>query len=111
MRCYPSWFSIVSTRHPWCADPPTLAQRSAGARPGAGSALANGRGGGAVDQEAEQLRPAVVAARVHQMLALVDQREVEVGDDLALARADGLAQQGPVGRHDRGEAAAGDRAD
>ena len=75
------------------------------------SAFVNVRGGGAVDQETEQFRPAVVAARVHQLLALVDQREVEVGDDHAFARADGLAQQGSIGCHDRGEATAGDRAD
>ena len=71
----------------------------------------NVRGGGAVDQEAEQFGPAVVAARVHQLLALIDQREVEVGNDDAFARAEGLAQQGSIGRHDRGEATAGDRAD
>jgi hypothetical protein len=38
-----------------------------------------------VDQETEQFRAAVVTARVHQLLALVDQREVEIGDSHAFA--------------------------
>ena len=59
------------------------------ARPGVRSAFVNVRGGGAVDQETEQFRPAVVAARVHHLLALVDQREVEVGDDHAFTRRGG----------------------
>ncbi len=46
--------------------------------PGVRSAFVNVRGGGAVDQETEQFRPAVVAAQVHQLLALVNQGEVEV---------------------------------
>ena len=50
-----------------------------------------------VDQQTEQLRPAVVAARVHQLLALVDQREVEIGDHHSFTRADRLAQQDPSG--------------
>src|SRR5262249_40297618 len=62
------------------------------ARLGDRGAFVNVRGGGAVDQETEQLRPAVVTARVHQLLALVHQREVEVGDDHAFARAERLAQ-------------------
>jgi len=69
-------------------------------------AFVNVRAGGAVDQETQQLRPAVVTARVHQLLALVDQREVEVGDHDAFARANRLAQQGGIGCDDRGEAAA-----
>jgi len=65
----------------------------------------------AVDEEREQLGPAVVPARVHELFAPVDQCEVEVGDHSSLARADGLAQQSSIGRDDRSEAAAGDRAD
>jgi len=64
---------------------------------GVRSALVNGRREGAVDQETKQLRPAVVAARVHHQLASVDQREIEVGDDHALTRPEGFAQQRTVG--------------
>src|SRR5258706_12709379 len=77
------------------------------ARPGVRSAFVNVRGGGAVDQETEQFRPAVGAAGVHHLLAFVDQREVEVGDEGAFPRPDGLPQQGSIGCHDRGEATAG----
>ena len=38
-----------------------------------------------------------VAARVHQLLALVDRREVEVGDENAFARAERLAGRVPSG--------------
>lgn len=47
------------------------------ARLGVRSAFVNVRGGGAVDQETEEFRPAVVAARVHHLLALVDQGEID----------------------------------
>ena len=43
-------------------------------------AIMNVSGGAAVDQKTEQLRAAVVTARVHQLLAFVDQCEVELGD-------------------------------
>ena len=59
------------------------------------------RGAGAVDPEAEQFGPAVVPARVHQLLALVDKGEVEVGDDHAFARAERFADQGAIRRNDR----------
>ena len=39
----------------------------------------------AVDLQAENLWPAVVPASVHLRLTLVDQREVEIGDDDAFA--------------------------
>src|SRR5215469_4504976 len=71
----------------------------------------NMRSGGAVDQETEQLRSTVVAARVHQLLALVDQREVEISNYSSFARADWLDQQASIGCRDRGEATAGDCAD
>jgi hypothetical protein len=58
----------------------------------------------AVDQEAEQLGSAVVTARVHQLFALVDQREVEVGDDFAFTRANRLSKQAAVRSHNHGEA-------
>src|SRR5262249_55208067 len=74
-------------------------------------AFVNVRGGAAIDQETQQLRPAIVAARVHQLLTLVDQREVEIGDNDSFARANRLVEQGAIGCHDRGEAAARDRAD
>jgi hypothetical protein len=51
----------------------------------------NVRGGGTVDQEAEQFRPAVVTSGVHHMLPLVNQREIEFSDDRALTRPDGFA--------------------
>ena len=44
-----------------------------------------------VDEQGEEIRAAVVTSRVHLDLALVDQREVEVGDDLAFAGAQRLA--------------------
>lgn len=69
------------------------------------------RGGSAVDQETEQFRPAVVTSRVHHMLPLVDQREIEVDGDFTFARADGLTQYASIGCDDRGEATAGERAD
>ena len=56
-------------------------------------ALVHVRGFGAIDQQAEQFGPAVVSAGVHLGLALVDQREVEVGDDRALAGTQRLAEQ------------------
>ena len=34
----------------------------------------------AVDQQAEQFRATVVAARIHHPLPLVDQAEIEIGD-------------------------------
>src|SRR5690348_3364187 len=45
-------------------------------------------GSRAIDQEAQQFGAAVMAARVHQLLALVDACEVEVGRDYAFAGAD-----------------------
>ena len=45
-----------------------------------------------------------MAARVHQLLTLVDQREVEIGDDLAFARTKWLAEQTAIGRCNRREA-------
>jgi len=44
-------------------------------------ALVNVGCGGAIKQETERFRPAVVAARVHQLLALVDPCEVDLGDN------------------------------
>jgi hypothetical protein len=52
-----------------------------------------------------------VAARVHRLIALVDHRKVEVGNDHSFARADWLAQQSSIACCDRGEATAGHRAD
>ena len=74
------------------------------------NAFVNVRGRSPVDQETQQFGPAVVAARVHHLLALVDQREVEVGDDDAFARADRFADQGSIGCHDRGKATTRDGA-
>ena len=74
-------------------------------------AFVNRCGRRAIDQQAEQLRPAVMAARVHQLLSLVDQREVEVGDHHAFAGANGLSEQASVGCRDRREATTGDRTD
>jgi len=52
-----------------------------------------------------------MAARAHQLLSLVDQREVEVGDHHAFAGANGFSEQASVGCHDRREATTGDRTD
>ena len=52
--------------------------------------------------EAEQFGPAVMAARVHQLLALIDQREVQLGDGDAFARA-GDSPAIPSGCDDCGE--------
>jgi hypothetical protein len=48
----------------------------------------NVRGWRSIDAQTQQFGPAVMAARVHQLLALVDAREVEVGDDYTFAGAD-----------------------
>ena len=74
-------------------------------------AFVNVRGGSAVNQQAEQFRPAVMASGIHDLLSLIDQGEIEVGDDYAFPRANGLAEQTSVRRNDRGEATAGERAD
>ena len=42
-----------------------------------GGAFVNVRRGRAINQEVEQVRSAVVAARVHQLFALVDEREIK----------------------------------
>src|SRR6516165_7844626 len=73
--------------------------------------VVNVRGGCTVDQQAEQFRPTVVTSRVHDMLPLVDQREIEVDDDFTFARANRLTQYAPIGCDNRGEATAGDRTD
>ena len=52
-----------------------------------GTAFVNVRGRSAVDQKTQQFRAAVMAARIHQLLALVDAGEVEIGNDDAFARA------------------------
>ena len=65
----------------------------------------------AIDQQAEQFRAAVVAARIHHSLAPVDQGEIEIGNHHAFTGTQGLAQQFAFRRDDRGKAAAGDRAD
>jgi hypothetical protein len=65
----------------------------------------------AIDQQAEHIGSAVMTARVHHALALVDLPEVEIGDDLTLALAQRLAAHVlAFGRDDRCEAAARDRA-
>ena len=69
-------------------------------------AFVNVRGGSAVNQQAEQFRPAVMASRIHDLLSLIDQGEIEDGDDYAFPRANGLAEQTSVRRNDRGEATA-----
>ena len=74
-------------------------------------AFVNVCGGSAVNQQAEQFRPAVMASGIHDLLSLIDQGEIEVGDDYAFPRANGLAEQTSVRRNDRGEATAGERAD
>src|SRR5688572_10622653 len=65
---------------------------------------------GPVDRQTEQLGSTVVAARVHQLLALVDAGEVEIGDDDSFPGPQGFADQSPVRGHDRGETTAGYRA-
>jgi hypothetical protein len=75
-------------------------------RLGSQRSLVNAECRRAVDQQAQQFRPAVVAARVHQVLAPVDPREVEISDHDAFAGAHRLADERPVGRDDRGEAPA-----
>ena len=61
-------------------------------------AFVNVRGGSAVNQQAEQFRPAVMASGIHDLLSLIDQGEIEVGEDYALPRANGLAEQTSVRR-------------
>ena len=83
-------------------------QLCAATRRGRG-AFVHVRGRGSVDQQTEQFRPAVVAARVHQLLAPVDQREIEIGDHCGLTRSDRVAYKRAIRRHDRSEATARDR--
>src|SRR5262249_14726116 len=66
------------------------------ARPGVRGAFVHVRGGGAVDQGTEQFRPAVVAARVHHLLALSDAqgRYEEAQDRYEDAKARGQAKEG-----------------
>ena len=45
----------------------------------------------AVNQQAEQLRPTVVTAAIHEPFALVDHGEIEVGDNFTLAEAQGFS--------------------
>ncbi len=68
-------------------------------------------GCGAIDQQAEQFGPAIVPARIHQLLALIDQREVEIGYDHAFARTDRIADKCSIRRDDGGEASAANWAD
>ena len=49
--------------------------------------------GRAIDQQAEQFRAAVVAARIHLPLALIDQSEIEIGDHHAFTGTQRLAHQ------------------
>ena len=51
----------------------------------------------AVDQQAEQFRATVVAARIHQPLPLVDQAEIEIGDQHAFTRTQGAPSNSPSG--------------
>jgi hypothetical protein len=44
------------------------------------------------------------------MLTPVDQHEIEIDGDFTFARTNGFTQQAPIGRDDRSEASAGDRA-
>ena len=88
-----------------------LARALVGVEPVRRVPLVDVRRRGAIDQQAEQLGPAVVAAGVHELLALVDQGEIERRDDDAFARADRFAEERPVGGDDGGEAATGDGTD
>ena len=68
------------------------------------------RGCRSIDQQTQQLRPAVVATRIHQLFALVDASEVEVGDDRGLSGSDWFTEQGAIRCNDRRKATTGDRA-
>src|SRR5262249_52132696 len=70
------------------------------------SAFVNVCSGRAVDEQAEQFRPAVLAARVHQQLSSIDQAEVEISNQFCFARTDRLTNQRSVGCRDCGETAA-----
>jgi len=67
--------------------------------------------GRAIDQQAEQLGATMEATRVHQPFALVDHREIEIGNHHSLARAQRFTHQFALWRDDGGEASAGDRLD
>jgi hypothetical protein len=47
----------------------------------------------AINNQAEQFRTAVMAARIHQLFAPIDQGEIDVGNYNAFAGTDGLANQ------------------
>jgi hypothetical protein len=51
------------------------------------AALMDVSNGCTINQQAEQLRSTVVAARVHEAFALVDGREIEVGNNFTLTGA------------------------
>src|SRR3954463_15837786 len=80
-------------------------------RHGADATIMHVGGGSAVDQQAEQLRAAVVAARIHQPLPPVDHPEIEISYHRGNACAPRLAHQFAFRGDDRGEAAARNRAD
>ncbi len=63
-----------------------------------------------VPQQRQQLRPRVVADRIHHPLALDDQRHVEIGDKDALARGQRRHDVVAFRRDDRGHAAAANAA-
>ncbi|MNC80245.1 hypothetical protein D3C75_1329770 [compost metagenome] len=58
-----------------------------------GSTLMHIGRGRAVDQQAEQFRTTVVPDRIHHAFALVDQRQVEVGNHHAFVGTQRLAEQ------------------
>ena len=65
----------------------------------------------AVDHQTQQFRAAVVSAGVHLRFALIDQREVEISDDLAFSGNYWFPDQFAQWRDDRRERACRDRAD
>ena len=58
----------------------------------------------AVDEQRQQLRPAVVTDAVHHAFALGDERQIEIGDHHALALGERRREQRAFRRYDGREA-------
>ena len=51
----------------------------------------------AINQQAEEFRATIVAARIHFSLALIDQGEIKIGDHYAFTAAQGSPINSPCG--------------
>jgi len=77
---------------------------------GFGIELAHVRLRSAIDEQGQELGTAIVTYAVHHAFALVDQRQVEIGDHHALAVGQRRGEQRAFRRYDRSKTAAAERA-